>query len=415
LTDCPHREKLGWSEEVHLLAGCLMFNYDVPLFFAKTCDDLADSQTAEGLIPGITPEYVVFEGGFRDSPGCACVGSPWHVYQQYGDASLMAKHYETMKKYVDYLGTKSKARILWHGLGDWADYGPNPPGESQLTSKELVATAMYYENLVLLQRAARLLGKSTDAEHYGQRAGEVAAALNKRLFHADTNRYDRNSQTANAMPLALGLVSEDRRAAVLQNLVDVTRASGNRITTGSWGGLYLVRALTDCNRGDVLYDIVCQDKGPGYMYQLKMGATTLTETWDCWRDWSQNHCMLGHVEVWFYRGLGGIRPDPAGPGFKRFTVAPQAVGDLTSVATSYRSMYGQIISRWKRDGRRLTLNVTVPVNTTAVVRVPAKDAAAVTEGGRPAGQAEGVRFLRRENRAALYEVGAGSYCFSSEM
>jgi alpha-L-rhamnosidase len=165
----------------------------------------------------------------------------------------------------------------------------------------------------------------------------------------------------------------------------------------------------------VLYDVVCQEDGPGYMFQLKKGATTMTETWDCYPDWSQNHCMLGHAEEWFYRGLGGVRSDPSGPGFKRFIVAPQVVGGLTSATASYQSMYGTITSDWKRQGDSLTLDVTVPVNTSAMVYLPAKDAANVTESGKPAAQAEGVKFLRSEGGAAVYEVVSGSYRFAGKM
>jgi alpha-L-rhamnosidase len=417
LTDCPHREKLGWLEQSHLIAGGIMFNYDVPTFYAKICDDMQQAQTADGLIPDIAPEYTVFPGGFRDSPewGSAYVIDPWRVYLMYGDATLLAKHYEGMKRYVAYLGSKSKDHIVSHGLGDWADYGPNPPGESQLTSRGLTATAVYYQDITILRQTATLLGKQEDADRYGKLADEVRAAFDKAYFHADNNQYDRNSQTANAMPLMLGLVREDRRAAVLENLVKVLRANGNRVTAGDIGFMYLMRALSDGGRGDVLYDMVCQEEGPGYMFQLKKGATTMTETWDCYPNWSQNHCMLGHAEEWFYRGLGGIQPEMAGPGFKRFTIAPQVVGGLASARASYRSLYGMIVSDWKRQGDQLTLKVTVPPNSTATVHVPAKDAAAVTESGKPAALAEGVKSVRLEGRNAVFEVVSGSYRFESKL
>jgi hypothetical protein len=416
-TDCPHREKMGWLEQSHLTAGGIMFNYDVPAFYDKICEDMREAQTADGLIPDTAPEYTVFPGPYRDSPefGSAFVIAPWHVYQMYGDATVLAKHYEAIKKYVAYLSSKSKDHIVSHGLSDWADYGPNPPGESQLSPRGLTATAIYYQDIAILQQMARLLGKQEDADTYGKLAGEVRLAFNKRFFHADVNQYERNSQTANAMPLTLGLVPDDRRAAVLDNLVKVLRANGNGVNAGDIGFMYLVRALSDGGRGDVLYDVVCQEKRPGYMFQLKKGATTMTETWDCYPNWSQNHCMLGHAEEWFYRGLGGIRPDPAGPGFKRFIVAPQVVGDLVSTTATYRSMYGNIVSDWRREGDQLTLDVTVPANSSATVFVPTKDAASVAESNKPAAQADGITFLRVAPNAAVYNVQAGHYRFRSQM
>jgi hypothetical protein len=417
LTDCPHREKLGWLEVSQLLRQGLTLNYDLATFYAKICDDMQQAQTPEGLVTDIAPEYTVFEAGFRDSPewGSAYVIDPWHVYQTYGDATLFAKHYEGMKKYVAYLGGKAKDHIVSHGLGDWADFGPNPPGESQLTSRGLTATATYYQDIAILEQVARLLGKQDDAARYAALAAEVRTAFNRAFFHADTNQYDRNSQTGNAMPLMLGLVEENRRAAVLDNLVKVLRANGNRVTAGDVGFMYLVRAVSDAGRGDVLYDVVCQEDGPGYMEQLKKGATTLTESWNAYPAWSQNHCMLGHAEEWFYRGLGGIQADPDHPGFKRFVIAPQIVGGLTSARTSFQSLYGEIASDWRRDGDRLTLSVSVPVNTTAIVRLPTKDAAAATESGKPVSQAEGVKPLGIEGNTAVYEVGPGRYQFEGIM
>jgi hypothetical protein len=416
-TDCPHREKLGWLEQSHLVSGGIMFNYDMPAFYAKICDDMREAQTDEGLVPDIAPEYTIFTGGFRDSPewGSAYVIDPWLVYQMYGDASVLTKHYADMKKYVAYLGGKAKDHIVSHGLGDWADYGPNPPGESQLTPRGLTPTAIYFQDLLLMEQMARLLGKQDDAEHYAQLAGKVRAAFNKTFFEADVNQYAGNSQTGNAMPLVLGLVPDDRRAAVFENLVKLLRGNGNRVNAGDIGFMYLMRALGDGGRGDVLYDMVCQEEGPGYMWQLKKGATTMTETWDCYPNWSQNHCMLGHAEEWFYRGLGGIRPDPNAPGFKRFIVAPQVVGDLTAAEADYHTLYGKIASRWTRQGETLTLCLTVPANSSATVVLPTKNAAAIREGNQPAAEASGVKFLRIESAAALYEVSSGTYQFTSHL
>ena len=214
LTDCPHREKLGWLECSHLLAGCVMYNYDVPTFYAKIADDMREAQLANGLVPDIAPEYTVFSGGFRDSPewGSAYVITPWQVYQMYGDRTLLTRHYNGMKRYVEYLKSTANENLVSHGLGDWCDVGPGAPGESKLTSRALTATAVYYQDLVILKETAALLGKSGEAHQFDEQASAVKDAFNRRFFHPDTNQYDRNSQTANAMPLVLGLVTEDHRA-----------------------------------------------------------------------------------------------------------------------------------------------------------------------------------------------------------
>jgi len=412
LTDCPHREKLGWLECAHLLAGCVMYNYDVPTFYAKIANDMGAAQLANGLVPDIAPEFTVFGGGFRDSPewGSAYVIAPWQVYQMYGDRSVLERHYEGMQRYVAYLKSTAKDSIIAHGLGDWYDIGPGGPGESKLTSKGLTATAIYYQDLVVLQAAAALLGKAEDARQFAEQARAVKEVFNRKFFHTDKNQYDRNSQTANAMPLVLGLVPEDRRAAVLEGLVAQIRAGGNRVTAGDVGFHYLMRALSDGGRGDVLYDMLIRDDGPGYAFQLKQGATSLTEAWDTNPASSQNHCMLGHIEEWFYRGLGGISSDPAGPGFRKIIIQPQVVGDLPGADVAYESPYGRIVSRWQRAGGRLTMEVTVPVNTTATVHVPGTR---TTESGKPVAEADGIVRLRAEGGGSVFSVGAGVYRFES--
>jgi hypothetical protein len=417
LTDCPHREKLGWLECTHLLAGCVMYNYDVPTFYAKIANDMSEAQLADGLVPDIAPEYTVFAGGFRDSPewGSAFVITPWQVYQMYGDRTLLARHYEGMKRYVEYLQSKSKDHIVAHGLGDWYDIGPGGPGASKLTSNGLTSTAIYYQDLLVLKDTAALLGKAAEAQQFEEQARVVKDAFNREFFNADNNQYDRNSQTANAMPLVLGLVPADRRAAVLEGLVAQIRAGGNRVTAGDVGFNYLMRALSDGGQGNVLYDMLIRDDGPGYAYQLKKGATSLTEAWDTNPSSSQNHCMLGHIEEWFYRGLGGIASDPVGPGFKKIVIKPQIVGDLKWVKCGYDSPYGRIESNWHHEAQKLTLEATIPANTTAIIHVPAKDAAGVTESGKPTATAEGVKFLRMDNGAAVYAVGSGTYRFQSKL
>lgn len=416
LTDCPHREKLGWLECAHLLAGCVMYNFDAPTFYAKIVNDMSEAQEDGGLVPNIAPEYKIFgeqdrHHAFRDSPewGSAYVIAPWKVYEMYGDRTLLEQHYEGMKRYVEYLKSKSTDHIVAHGLSDWYDM---PWGQ---TTGGVTATAVYYQDLLVLKNAAALLGKPDEARQFEGQAQAVKDAFNRKFFNAEKNQYDHNSQTANSMPLVLGLVPEDRRSEVLAGLVAEIRASGNRIKAGDVGFNYLMLALSDGGQGDALYDMLTHADGPGYVCQLNKGMTTLAESWEASPKSSLNHCMLGHIEEWFYRGLGGLTSDPSGPGFKKIMIKPQIVGDLKWVECSYDSLYGEIISNWKRDEQKLTMNVTIPPNTTATVFVPAKDESSVTESDKPASEVAGVKFLRIENKAAVYEVGSGTYQFQSTL
>jgi alpha-L-rhamnosidase len=408
LTDCPHREKLGWLEESHLLGSALMYNFDLATLYEKISDDMAASQRPDGLVPDISPEFVVFEGGFRDSPewGSAVVLDPWLTYQAYGDTGNLSAHYDSMKRYVAYLGTKATGNIISYGLGDWYDIGPGEPGESKLTSLGLTATATYYQDLVTLAKAAQVLHKTEDDSEYRTKAAEVRKSFNQHFYTSESHVYDRSSQTDYAMPLVLGLAPEADRAFILKKLVADIQAHDNHVTAGDIGFHYVVKALMDNGRSDVLYDMLSRTDAPSYGYQLSKGATSLTEAWDANPLSSQNHFMLGHAEEWFYRGLAGIDFDMSRPPAERIIIRPSPVGDLTSASASYNSVLGRIVSNWTRKDGVFTLSVEIPPNTTALVEFPA--------GNAVAGNPTGVTLKGVENGISTYELQSGHYALSSQ-
>jgi len=417
LTDCPHRERLGWLEQTHLNGPALRYEFDLNRLMAKTVGDMADSQEASGLVPDIAPEFVKFSGGFRDSPewGSACVLVPWQQYEWTGDMDLLRRSYDMMKRYVDYLGSRAVDHVVSYGLGDWYDLGPNPPGRAQLTPVALTATAFYYYDAWILSRVAARLGDPDAAAQYGELAGQIRAAFNRAFFDPATGRYATGAQCANAIPLVMDLVEPARRAGVLAAVVADVRGRGNALTAGDVGYRYLLRALADGGRSDVIFDLNNQSEKPGYGFQLAHGATSLTEAWDADRRSSQNHFMLGQINEWFYHDLAGIQGDPEGPGFKKIIIKPAVVGDLTWVRADYTSVHGRITSKWKRKESGFSLGVSIPANTTATIWVPAKDAGSVTEGSLPAGQNPDVHFLRMAEGCAVYAVGSGDYTFASTL
>jgi hypothetical protein len=369
------------------------------------------------MVPSIAPEFVKFGGDgdadpFRNSPewGSACILAPWQQYQFTGDVALLRRHYDVMKRYLAYLGSKAKDHVLDFGLGDWYDIGPRPPGPSQLTPKALTATAFYQHDAATMARIAQIVDRPDDAWAYAALAEQTRIAFNHAFFDPNTNQYATGSQCANAVALVMGLVDGARRDAVLANLVRDVETRG--LTAGDVGYRYLLRALADGGRSDVIFAMNHQSQKPGYGYQLARGATSLTEAWDARPDSSQNHFMLGQINEWFYHDLAGIQPDPAGPGFKRIVIKPAIVGDLAWVKASYASPHGRIASAWRREGDRVTLEVTIPANATATVHVPASDPAAVTEGDESAERTRGVRSLPSIPGYAVFEVGSGSYRFS---
>jgi len=407
ITDCPHREKLSWLEEDHLMGPSIHYNYDIHGLYRKLVFDLIDAQYAEGFIPDIAPEFVHFGGGFLGSPewGSSGVILPWLLYLWYGDIDIVEKAYPMMKKYAAYLESKSENHILSYGLGDWFDYGPQQPGESQLTPKGVTATAIYYYDVSLLQKMAGLLGKKTDAADFGRWATDIKKAFNNKFFNPKTNVYATGSQTSMAMPLCVGLVEEGNRKAVLQNLVDSVYAGNKALTAGDIGFHYLIAALDEGNASQLIFDMNNRDDVPGYGFQLKKGATALTESWPALENVSNNHLMLGHLMEWFYSALAGIGQEEGSVAYKHIKIRPQPVGDIRFAKGSFHSPYGWINTDWKKENDQFILNVHIPVNTTATVYLPASASSQVFVNGKISDKGNGTF----KDGATQIKIGSGDW------
>ena len=387
-TDCPHREKLGWLEQVHLNGPGLLYNYDLTAYAPQIMQNMADAQHSNGAMPTTAPEYVIFEGpgmdAFAESPewGGSLVIFPFMYYETYGDDSLIKKYYPNMRRYVDYLKTRADTGILSFGLGDWYDYGDFRAGFSRNTPVPLVATAHYYMTVMYLVQAAKMVGNDFDIRYYTSLAQEIMVAFNKCFLHKDTAQYGTGSQCSNALPLFLQMTQDadeqgsyrpdaDLNEKVFANLIKDVEAHGNRLTTGDVGNRYLIQTLARNGEHELIYKMFNHEEAPGYGFQLKFGATTLTEQWDPRQGSSWNHFMMGQIDEWFFNSLVGIRPSTTPKqGYQKFIIAPQPVGDLKYVKASYETLYGTINVDWTCENGTFTLNVSVPVNTTAVVYLP---------------------------------------------
>lgn len=412
LTDCPHREKLGWLEVAHLLGGSIRYNYDIASFYRKIIRDMQMSQTANGLVPNIAPEWVQFDPDFRDSPewGSSSVILPWYLYKWYGDQEILKESYPMMKGYVDYLGTKANHHILSHGLGDWFDIGENGSGSgySLNTPQGITGTAMYYYDLGILQQVATLLGKDHDAQHYGEISEQVKLAFNRTFFNSKTKQYGTGSQTANAMAVYMKLLEPSDKEAVVENIVKDIRARNNRLTSGEVGFRYLIDVLEAANRSAIIYEMNNRSDVPGYGYQLAHGATTLMEDWTAIKTLGNNHCMLGHLMKWFYSGLGGIRPAEDAVAFNKIIICPEPVGNVTSAATRFHSPYGEIVCTWKKDIDTFELTIEIPPNTDAMVYLPASMSSVIHENGKPLNFS---RIIRKEKGKLAIATGSGKFSY----
>jgi alpha-L-rhamnosidase len=417
-TDCPHREKLGWLEEAHLMAPSMLYDFDFRGLYAATARNIADDQKQDppnaGRVAEIAPQYVVFgvdNGIFDDSPewGSTAVLAPWYVYQRYGDVPRLLSHLDVMRRYVDYLSSRAENNIVAYGLGDWFDIGPGDPGVSQLTTAGVTATAIYYQDLRVLQQTLALAGCDAESRAYAAKADAVRRDFNARFFDAAHHRYDKGSQTAQAMPLVVGLAPDEERAHVLDALVADIRGHLNHVTAGDVGYHYVVDALLDGGRSDVLYDMLERTDAPSYGYQLAQGATALTEAWDANPSTSQDHFMLGHAEEWFYRGLGGINVDFSAQQPRQLMLRPQVVGKLTEVRTRYVSAWGPVESNWKRGPAQTQYEITIPGNARATVELSTASPAALRIDGHEAAGAPGVISSHVEAHTIDLVVGSGHY------
>jgi alpha-L-rhamnosidase len=406
-TDCPHREKNGWTGDAHLAAETGLYNFDSATAYAKWMNDLYDEQRDSGELPGIVPTsgwgYAWGNGPAWDS---AYLLIPWYLYQYSGDTRVLAEHYDRHKRYVDYLTSKAENHIVSIGLGDWV------PAKST-TPEKVTSTGYYYRDALIVSKTASLLGKTEDARKYGDLALKIRDAFNRQFFDKDTGLYAGGTQTAMSCALTHGLVPPQEQDRVLGNLVALIEKNDGFLDAGILGTKYLIDCLTTGGRADVVYGMATKTTYPSWGRWLEEGATTLWEQWDGGA--SRNHIMFGHISAWFYQVLGGIVPDPQAVGFKHFSIKPQLLGDVTWAKAEHESPYGTIRSHWEIQGNKFRLKIAVPVNTTATVYVPSDRQKAITEGPDYIHAGDHTRFLRIEDNSVVFEVGSGTYEFISQL
>ncbi|MFB3164950.1 family 78 glycoside hydrolase catalytic domain [Neobacillus sp. 179-J 1A1 HS] len=419
-TDCPHREKLGWLEQVHLMGHPLIYNYPVESLLSKVMDDTQDAQLPNGMVPTTAPEYVVFEEPwdiFRHSVswGATYILAGWMMYQKYGNTNVLQEHYENMKKYIQFIEGRSENYIVKDGLGDWYDVGPNGPGFAQNTPVPLPETAMFYHLVQVLEEISRVIDKKEDTPTYIALGEEIKAAYNKEFFIPATGQYATGSQAANAMSLALDLVEKPYQPKVLQNLIDDIVNQGFHTTSGDVAHRFVLLALAENDRSDIIFKMTRNTDYPSYGYQIEHGATALTEAWDGPTvGKSQNHFMLGHLEEWLYSGLAGLNYtfDPIEEAYQ-FTIKPYYEKTLQWVKTKQELYTGKTFTHWKHNNHSLSLEVQIPANSTGEVYIPAASIDMLKENGVSIFEAEGVEFVRFDNGYAVLQILSGHYLFES--
>ena len=420
-TDCPQRdERIGWTGDAQVFFRTASFLGRVDNFFAKWLADLRADQYEDGQVPNGIPIIFKSKWGAR-----ACGWSdaativPWQHYMAYGNKRILEQQYESMKRWVDFLIKDSTDNGLLinsgNHYGDWLSYSvPNDlHGISAISSKHLVAQCFFAHSLDNLVRAAETLGRVADVAYYKDIASKVRKAYQDE-YVTPNGLISSDTQTAYVLALHFDMLPENMRKQALERLVRNIEKYKNHITTGFLGTPYICEVLTNNGRSDVAYKLLLQESCPGWLYQVKKGATTIWERWDGLREDgsipdngmnSFNHYAYGSIGDWLYRSAVGIRE--AAPGYKRIVVKPHVGGDFESMEASTVTPYGKVAAAWKAKENRLTeLSVEVPFNTTAEVLVPAKSAEAVQCDD------AAVKPCGVESGYVKFAVGSGKYIFT---
>ena len=429
-TDCPQRdERLGWTGDAEVFSPTAAFNMDVAGFFTKWLKDVAADQYSTGSVPFVIPDILGGKG--RNAGGAAAWSDcaiiiPWNIYLAYGDKRLLEQQYPSMAAWEEYIRKRAGDSYIWKNdfqFGDWlafsstsADY----PGAT--TGKDLVATAFYAHSTDLMQRIASILGKQDDAAKYADRFNKIKAAF-CREFVTETGRVGENTQTAYVLALGFNLLPDNIRPIAAGRLADDVHVRGH-LTTGFVGTPNLCPVLSETGHLDTAYFLLNHEQYPSWLYEVKQGATTIWERWDgekpdgSFQDKSMNsfnHYAYGAIGDWMYTVMAGIAIDEAAPGYKHILIQPQPGGGFTFVKASHRSMYGKVASAWTLKDGQFELDVEVPANTRATVRLPKALAGGVSESGQPLRIGNGITAQRQEGDSTVVEVGSGEYHFKYQM
>jgi len=403
-TDCPQREKNGWTGDAHIAIETGLYNFDGITVYEKWLNDHLDEQQPNGVLPAIIPTS---GWGYHWANGPDWTSTiaiiPWNIYMFYGDPQLLIRCYDNIKRYVDHITEISPDGLTDWGLGDWI------PVKS-VSPRELTSSVYYFVDVTILAKAAQITGNESDFNSYSALAEKIRNAINNKYLNKETAVYGKGLQTELSVPLQWGLVPEDLKSRVAANLADSVAANDDHIDVGLLGTKAILNALSQNGHADLAYKLAVQDTFPSWGWWIVNGATTLYENWPInpESDISLNHIMFGEIGAWMYKALGGIFPDEEQPGFKNVILEPQFVNGLDEFEVKYDGPYGRIISSWKRDGSRISYYVSVPANSTATFFT---DADNILESGKDLRENKFIKPERNESGKVLH-LKSGQYLFT---
>jgi alpha-L-rhamnosidase len=369
-TDCPQREKNGWTGDGQIAVETGLYSFDGITVYEKWLADHRDEQQPNGVLPSIIPTGGWgYEWGNGPDWTSTIAIIPWNVYLFYGDTSLLAACYDNIKKYVDHIDDLYPSGLTTWGLGDWVPVKSKSP-------VEFTSTAYYFADATILAKTAKLLGKSNDYTKYTALAKKIQQAFNNKYLNTQTGMYSNGLQTELSAALFWGLVPEALKSKVAANLAKRVEQDNFHLDVGLLGTKTILNALSENGYPDIAYKVASQEDFPSWGWWIVNGATTLYENSDinATRDISRNHIMFGEIGAWLYKGLGGIYPDEKNPGFKNVILKPHFVAGLDHFEASHDGPHGRITTSWKRNGNVIGYTITIPANSTATVRFDAPNA-----------------------------------------
>ena len=380
-TDCPQRdERLGWTGDINAFGPTAAFLYNVHDVLGSWLTDLAHEQSDKGFVPFVVPN--VLEGPAPPTAlwGDVAVSLPWTLYQEYGDIAVLERQYASMTSFIDDVEARLDSNGLWSKgfqYGDWLDPDapPNNPGAAK-SDAHLVATAYLCRTTSELAKTAEVLGRTADVEHYAALHDRVRSAF-RHEWVSPAGLLVNEAATSYALAICFDLLEPEQETRAGAKLAAMVAKAGYRISTGFAGTPLVMHALSRTGQLDTAYRLLLQTECPSFLYPVTMGATTIWERWDAIEPdgslndtgmTSLNHYALGAVADWLHRVVGGL--EPAEPGYRRMRIAPQPGGGLTHASVIHDTAQGRVCVAWRREGARMTVDVTIPQKASATVVLP---------------------------------------------
>ena len=404
-TDCPQREKNGWTGDAHIAVETGLYNFDGITIYEKWLNDHLDEQQPNGVLPAIIPTSgwgYTWANGPDWTSTIAII--PWNIYLFYGDSQLLEKCYDNIKRYVDHISELSPSGLTDWGLGDWVPVKSVAP-------KELTSSAYYFTDVTILAKAAKIFGKQSDYEKYATLAAKTKDAINIKYLNKESGVYGKGMQTELSVPLQWGLVPEDMKSKVAACLADSVKANNNHMDVGLLGTKAILNALSENGYSDLAYTLASQSTFPSWGWWITNGATTLYENWplDTHSDISMNHIMFGEIGAWMYKALGGIFPDEDKPGFRNVILKPHFVEGLDHFEAEHDGPFGTIVSSWKKADKKVIYKVVIPANSTATLTLKGSD---ILESDKKLSENRFIRTVKNNEGSYTLYLSSGTFIFT---